>query len=309
MAELQNPEIFQTVLDNLLIGVCVVGRNGRILFWNQTAEHLTGYMQHELIGRGCHDKVVIHCSGQNCCDGGEACPFTQTLHDGRPIRKRMQLRHKQGHAVPVFMHLVPIRDPHGSVIAVAASFDSHIARAQGDRDQRSPVPPGCVDEASGVASQGFTHFHLRERLAGFAEYHVPFSLIYVRVNRLEEFRTAYGNLASDAILHAVAQTLRYIVRPSDLLGRWSQNEFLVVLSNCGTMGAEKAFERIHRMSAGVSIRWWGDQLSLTTSMGYASVETGDTVDSMVARAQREMRGMVGGLAAAAGSGTPHNSGS
>lgn len=298
MAEVENAELFRTVLDNLLIGVCLLDRSGKILFWNQAAERLSGYIQHELIGRSGHDNVLIHGNGQHCCEGGDGCPITHALHSGRPIRKRMQLRHKQGHTVPIFMHLVPIRDTHASVIAVAISFDSHIARTQSDRDQRSPVPPGCVDEASGAANQGFTRFHLRERLAGFAEYHVPFSVICVRVNRLEEFRAAYGNLASEAILHAVAQTLRYIVRPSDLLGRWSQDEFLVVLSNCGAMGAEKSFERIHRMAAGVSIRWWGDQLTLTTSAGYAFVEAGDTVEALVARAQHEMKALNAKAAAA-----------
>lgn len=286
MAELQNPDIFRAVLDSLQTAVCLLDRNGKVLFWNQAAERLTGYIQHELLGRRGRDYVLSNCNEQNCCDCGEACPFTQVWHEGRPSRKRMQLRHKQGHTVPVFMHLVPIRDPHGAMIAVAASFDAHIARAQGDRDQRSPVPPGCIDESSGVASQGFTQFHLRERLAAFNEYHVPFSVICVRVGRLENFRTTYGCPASDAILHAMAQTLRYILRPSDFLGRWSTNEFLVVLNNCGTIGVQKAFERIRRTATDARIRWWGDQLSLATSMGYASAETGDKVDSLVARARR-----------------------
>jgi PAS domain S-box-containing protein/diguanylate cyclase (GGDEF)-like protein len=301
MAQPDNAEIFRTTLDNLLIGVCLLDRSGKILFWNRTAERLTGYIQHELIGRSGHDNLLVHANGAHCCVND--CPITQALQQGRLIRKRMQLRHKQGHTIPAFMHLAPIRDSHGSVTAVAISFDSHVARTQGDRDQRGPVPPGCVDEASGVANQSFTRFHLRERLAGFAEYHVPFSVICVRVNRLEDFRTTYGNLASDAILHAVAQTLRYIVRPSDLLGRWSQAEFLVVLNNCGAMGAEKSFERVHRMAAGVSIRWWGDQLTLTTSTGYAFVEAEDTVESLVARAQRELKGL-STRAAAADSGAP-----
>jgi PAS domain S-box-containing protein/diguanylate cyclase (GGDEF)-like protein len=302
MAEVENPEIFRNALDNLLIGVCLLDRYGKILFWNQTAERLTGFIQHELIGRSSHDNVLIHENGQQCCSGDDGCPITQGLQHGRPIRIRMQLRHRQGHNVPVLMHLVPIRDAHGLVIAASLSFDSHIALATSDRDQRSPVPPGCIDEASGAANANFTRFHLRERLAGFAEYHVPFSVICIRVNRLEEFRVAYGNLASDAILHAAAQTLRYIVRPSDLLGRWSHDEFLVVLSNCGAIGAEKSFERVHRMATGVSIRWWGDQLTLTTSTGYAFVELGDTVESLVARAEHELKGFVSKAAAGAGGG-------
>jgi hypothetical protein len=74
----------------------------------------------------------------------------------------------------------------------------------------------------------------------------------------------------------------------------------VVLSNCGAMGAEKSFERVHRMAAGVGIRWWGDQLTVTTSTGYAFVETEDTVESLVSRALRDLKGLSAKASTAAG---------
>src|SRR2546426_9517321 len=43
MPELQDPDIFRTILESLQTGVYVVGREGRILFWNQGAEKITGY--------------------------------------------------------------------------------------------------------------------------------------------------------------------------------------------------------------------------------------------------------------------------
>src|SRR5579872_5777924 len=60
MSELQDPEIFRTVLDTLQTGVSVTDRNGRILFWNQGAERVTGHKRHEVVGRGCRDNILIH---------------------------------------------------------------------------------------------------------------------------------------------------------------------------------------------------------------------------------------------------------
>ena len=58
MSELENPEIFRAVLDNLPTAVYLVDRNGKILFWNQGAEHITGHMRHEVIGHSRSDRPV-----------------------------------------------------------------------------------------------------------------------------------------------------------------------------------------------------------------------------------------------------------
>jgi len=66
MSELQDPEIFRSVLDALQTGVSVADRNGKILFWNQGAERLTGHKQHEVVGRYCRDNILPHCNEQGC---------------------------------------------------------------------------------------------------------------------------------------------------------------------------------------------------------------------------------------------------
>ena len=198
------------------------------------------------------------------------------------------LQHKQGHSVPVLMRLVAIRDPHGSIVAVAANFETHNSRSRRQQDRRVLLPPDCGDEVTGLANQGFTQFHLRENLAAFAEYHVPFGIICVRAEQLEHFRAAYGHEAGDCMLHVIAQNLSHSFRPSDFVGRWGEDEFIAVLMNCGRIGVGKAFERVHKLVDRASIRWWGEQLSLATSSGYATVEPGDTAASLVQRAERSL---------------------
>jgi len=123
MPELQDPDIFRTILESLQTGVYVVGRDGRILFWNQGAEKITGYLRHEALGRSCRENVLAHCNDHNCVQCGASCPIAGTLHEGKSSQGEIYFRHKKGYWVPVYMRTVAIRDPHGSVIGAAESFD------------------------------------------------------------------------------------------------------------------------------------------------------------------------------------------
>lgn len=288
MAEFPSPEVFRLVLDSLHTGILVLDRNGKILFWNEGAEHLAGHIRHDILGRSHRESVLPHCEGQGCSECGKTCPFTRTMHTGKATEVRMQVLHKQGHLVPVVLRVAAIRDPHGSVIAAAASFEMQRRQAQADRDQRHLIPPSCIDEATGVAGHSFTEFHLRENLLGFVEYHIPFSIICIRAD-LERFRAAYGRQACDHILRVLAQNLSNNFRPNDFMGRWAEDEFLVILMNCGALGAERAYDRVRKAVGRASIRWWGEEISLTTSFGYAAVQPGDTISTLVKQAQRSFQ--------------------
>lgn len=289
MSDLQDPEIFRTVLDTLQTGVSMVDRNGKILFWNQGAERLTGHKRHEVMGRSCRDNILVHCDGQGCVACGATCPITRTLHEGKPHEAKMQLRHKDGHPVHVLMRLAPLRDPRGSLIGIAESFDEQKFESERERHRTRLAEHGCIDETTGIANRDFTQFHLNENLAGFERYHLPFGVIAIQVDRLEHFRATYGRQAGDAVLRVVAQTLGNAFRPTDFLGRWTENQFLVILVNSSDHGVEKTWQRVRAMVTCAGLRWWSDELSVTTSVGYTTAQAGDTVESVVQRAQNSLR--------------------
>jgi PAS domain S-box-containing protein len=55
MSEFDSPEIFRSVLETLLTGVYLVDRNRKILFWNDGAEEITGYLRQDVVGRFLRD--------------------------------------------------------------------------------------------------------------------------------------------------------------------------------------------------------------------------------------------------------------
>jgi two-component system, cell cycle response regulator len=283
MSELQDPEIFRTVLDSLQTGVALLDRNGKILLWNQGAVRLTGHKRHEVVGRSCRDNILVHCNDQGCVACGATCPVSRTVREGKPQEAPMQLRHKEGHPVHVLMRIAPLRDPHGSIIGIVESFDERKFASEWDRHQRMLVEHGCMDEPTGVPNHEFTEFHLGENLLSLARYQLPFGVIVIQVERLEHFRAAYGRQAGDAVLRVVAQTMRNAFRPSDFLGRWTEDLFLAILINCGDPGVQETWERIRKIVTCAGLRWWSDELLVTTSVGYAMAQSGDTIDSLLTR--------------------------
>ena len=289
MPDFQDPEILRTVLDSLQTGICVADRNGKIRFWNQGAERLTGHKQHEAVGRSWRDNILVNCDGQGCVACGATCPLTRAMHQGKPQEAMMQLRHKEGHPVHVMMWVAPIRDARGSIIGMAQSFDQPKFASDRDRNQHTLAEHGCMDETTGIPNQEFTQFHLVENLASFVRYHLPFGVLVIKVDRLEHFRASYGQQASAAIMRVVAQTMKSSFRPADFVGRWADDQFLVILVNCRDQGVERTWERIRKMVTCAGLRWWSDELAVTTSVGFATAQDGDTIESLLNRAQSSVQ--------------------
>lgn len=288
MTETLGAEIFRSVLDKLAIGVCLVNRSRQILFWNEGAEAITGYMRYEVIGRLSRDNILVQCNDIGCVLCGAICPFNEALREGKPREAQVYLRHKAGHRIPVHVRVVPIRDDRGLVIGAATSFDERTFVSDADFSQDSLAAHGCLDLMSGVANHAFTQFHLRESLASFLEYGLPFGILCIALDQLEHLKDTHGQEATEAMLHVVAQTIRHTLGPAGFLGRWRTNEFVVILSNCSAVALERASASIQKLVSASEIQWWDDQLSVTVSVAGAMVHPGDTLDSLVSRAEHSL---------------------
>jgi len=96
MSEVRDPEVFRAVLDSLPVGVYIEDRNGTILFWNQSAERITGHRRYEVIGHSQRENILAQCDGLSCPGCGKKCPFQESSIDSREQELRLSLRHKNG---------------------------------------------------------------------------------------------------------------------------------------------------------------------------------------------------------------------
>src|SRR5437773_10788160 len=244
MPELQDPDIFRTILESLQTGVYVVGREGRIPFWNQGAEKITGYLRHEALGRFCRENVLSHCSDHHCVQCGVSCPMAATLHEGKSSEGEVYFRHKKGHRVPVYLRSVAIRDKHGSVIGAAESFDEQRLVSEMDNSQSNLAAHNLLDIGSGALTRELIQSHLRENLAFFSEFQLPFGILYIRVDHMDEFRAAHGREAAEAILHVIVQNMKHTLGAAGFMGRWAEKYLLISIPNCETRDHTRAAESV-----------------------------------------------------------------
>jgi len=264
MTELQDPNIFRTVLDSLQTGV---GRDGKILFRNDGAERITGYRRHDVIGRSCRENILAQCNQQRCVLCGVACPLSGSMHEGKASHARVFFRHKEGHRVPVQVRCVPIRGQKGAVVGIAESFDEQSPLSERERRDHNLAAYGCLDALTGVMNQALIRSYLREHLAFFTEYDLPFGILSIGIKNLQQFRAAHGREAADDILHVVAETIKHMLSTAGFLGRWTEDQFLVIVPNCTGAERNQTGDNLETSVNSSEIKWWGDLLCVTVSLG------------------------------------------
>ncbi|HXP81351.1 MAG TPA: diguanylate cyclase [Verrucomicrobiae bacterium] len=288
MPELNDPEIYQAVLDKLQTGVYIVDRNRRIRFWNEGAEQITGYLRQDVVGRFLRDHLLTQDAVKDV-DSEPDDPINLVFRDGKPSTMDVSILHKDGYRVPIVLRTNPIRNSHGAVVGAAESFEKNRSASDWTRRQAGFADFGCLDAMTGVAAQSFMETQLRENLTIFAEHNIPFGILLVQIDRMDQFRASRGPGVVSTILRVIAQSVENCLRPTDLVGCWGANQFIAILLECRESEVARVGERVRKMIGQAEIEWWGDRFSVTSPVGGAGCRAGDNAELLVARAAASLQ--------------------
>jgi diguanylate cyclase (GGDEF)-like protein len=209
------------------------------------------------------------------------------------------IHHRSGYWTPVHIWAIPLRDKHGSIIGIIQTFQNEFAVQGPSPNDRSMKERGCLDYATELPNHAMMQSHLREMLGTFTELHIPFGVLCVEVPELRQFSARYGQEATASILRVLARTLRNTIWPTDFVGRWSEDRFLVILAGCDDAALQAVCQRILKMTLRATIEWWGEELSVAVLVGSTEALPGDDVDSLLRRAQESLQQNRGGASGAA----------
>lgn len=277
--------VCRDILESLLTGVCVIDMQKKIVFWSDGAEAITGHLRHEVIGRSCIAEPLLHCDHPGCEFCGEQCPLAKAMRTSRPVETIGFLHHKSGYEIPVSIRALAVHNQHGSIIGAVETFDKPETE---DLKRGDTAQAGCADETTGVASRAQVNVYLRGALASFAQQQIAFGVLRVRLLGLEHFRAAFGSDAASSLLRVVARSLGAELQRTDFVGRWADDEFLVLVNSPDAHALAAVREHLRGMLANDSIEWWGERRSLPACIGEALVQPGDTVESLLDRNQKSL---------------------
>jgi len=288
MSAFHESEVCCSILESLPVGLCVVDAGNKIVFWSDGAERITGHKRHQVVGHSCVAEGSLHCNQSGCEFCTQESPLARALKTSHPAEAIGYLHHKSGHEVLVHIRAVPVRNRHGSIIGAVETFEEAQQAVSLDRREQSLQLPGCFDDTTGLASHAIMRAHLRETLGMFMEMQVPFGILCFRLEELEHFRAMFGPEAAASLLRVVARTLEGTLWKSDIVGRWSDDQFLVILNGCREDAVNTVRERVRHLLASDAVEWWGERRSLPVTIGQATAQSGDTLETLLERAQNSL---------------------
>ncbi len=86
-----------------------------------------------------------------------------------------------------------------------------------------------------------------------------------------------------------ARTLRGVVGPMDLVGRWDGNRFLVLLYHVEDTTLQRAVARVEALLSASSVPAGGERLEAEFSVGATPTRPADTLESLTARIEAFLR--------------------
>jgi diguanylate cyclase len=122
-----------------------------------------------------------------------------------------------------------------------------------------------------------------------AKKRTPFSLILADVDDFKLFNDRHGHQTGDLVLRLIAMELKRAVKGSDIVARYGGEEFAIILPETNLQSALPVAENIRRtiLTKELRRRKTGESLGrITISLGVAEFRTNESVDDLVARADR-----------------------
>lgn len=306
-------EMLEGTLDLMEEGVAVLDEQSNILFWNAAAASLTGYLPSDVVCQRCPkdlyriDEEHLHRVGTAVDSGhggrvrapigyrGAIAGYTSQmpLQEMRPESDDERVRllhaptlatmlHKQGHSVPVMLRRMTLRDKQDALTGTVLLFYPV--------EEVDALPHGETSE--GVDFER-SQAELEDRLDAaqhlWVANHMPFGLMWVTVDQARDMRRTHGRDACEAMLQIVEQTLLRQMNPTEVIGRWGDDEFLVIAHERTSELLVEHARRLAGLARTADFRWWGDRVGLTVSIGASQASEGDTLPCLLQRARQAMQ--------------------
>ena len=214
----------------------ITDKNGNILRVNQAFTKVTGYEQHEVIGKnpsvlqsGLHDKIYYTNMWNSLLQYGK--------WEGEIWNKR-----KAGEIYPEWLMIRGVQDETGSTVNYIATFydltEKKILEANVER-------LSYYDLLTGLANRRLLLEQLKLAIENIETTGNFGALVFIELDRFKYLNDARGHEMGDVLLNLVARKLEEVIPSHAIAARLGGDEFVVLLPVVreGTDNAEQIFKR------------------------------------------------------------------
>ena len=283
-------EHHKTLTENLNQGVYFLDKDKKIIYWNQTAERITGYKAEEIIGKSCSDGILMHINedGKNLCNDCNLCPVAIVINSGEVYDGELYIRHKDGYRILVHTNVFPVRNDGKEIIGAIEIFYDDSERNELKLRIQELEKMALLDSLTKIANRRFIEMQLSSRINEFKRFGWQFGIMFIDIDLFKLVNDRYGHEVGDRVLKMVANTLVENSRSFDLVGRWGGEEFIVIVPNVNETQLYTIAHKFKNLIALSNLKINSDIISVTVSIGVTLSRQKDTLKSIIKRADKLM---------------------
>lgn len=275
---------FQQLYD----GYYLVDSHQNYCIWSDGMPGITGLPVQSALGRTWQPMDVQLQSltdDQPAPETRESTMLGQVLQSGRSLFATRLCRVSESRHLKVDVYSMPIVDHSGHVFGAVQLLRSKSGVRRQSREYVELKLAATRDALTGVANRGQLETQLRHMIEDFhaQEGTRHLSTIFLDVDKFKRINDTYGHKVGDQVLVDLTRTLQNETYSSEVIGRYGGEEFVILCPDTDLDSAVRRAERLRLAIAKSSIGGIST-LNVTSSFGVSTARLGDTVHTILERA-------------------------
>jgi len=281
MAEIDLEEFhwLAAIVQGIDVGVVVLDRAYRVEVWNTFMENRSGLQPSQAYHRSFFElfpevneewfrmKVEsVATLGTPGFTVWEQRPYLVRFKNYQPITGREDFMYQN-------TTLLPLRSVNSEIghicLVIYDVTDVAINRRQLQAVNAKLEGLSRIDRLTGLFNRDHWDECLRHEFARTQRYDSPLSLVMIDIDHFKAINDSFGYLAGDQVIQRLSELLREHIRDVDIAGRYSGEEFVVLLPDTGKDGGLVFAERLRTAVERLRVEHDGHVIPFTISLGVA----------------------------------------
>jgi diguanylate cyclase (GGDEF)-like protein len=156
-------------------------------------------------------------------------------------------------------------DSEGNIIGVAHIFTNNEAYITKTKTRKNYEV--YFDLLTDFPSRYNSEIILKNKIEEFRRYKWPFAVFLVEIDHFDELCGKFDKKVFSDLIKQFSNLLKHDVRPFDIIGRWSENQFLVILINVKKEVMMMLGERMRKLIELTDFKSSDYEVKMTISQG------------------------------------------
>ncbi|MEP3479661.1 MAG: diguanylate cyclase [Fuerstiella sp.] len=275
---------FQSLYDGFLI----LDEDLNYCVWSSGLESITGRSAAHVMGtswKASDIKLAPITQTRASNQGSEEELITQVLRNGQSMFCSRVCTTEDKREFSVDIHTMAIPSDQGKVKGIVQLFRRKGGARKQNREYFELKLAATRDALTGVANRGQLETQLRHLLDDYHNHEGArhLSAIFLDVDRFKRINDTHGHKAGDQVLVDLTRLLQHETYSGEIIARYGGEEFVVLCPDADLDAAVRKAERL-RVAIEKSSIGGIHKLTVTTSFGVSTAHLGDTVQTLLERA-------------------------